>query len=264
MKKILVPTDFSPLAKNSVLYALSLAKLFKSELIIFHSDNFPLDELSVYKEEVDEKMLTDHIGEISYMSSSKMFNSLTLNEVVQTNNIGLIVMTTNDEDVDPQKIFFGRNATEIAEHAVCPVLIIPSNYKYSTIDKLIYASDLHFIDQEIIKVIALAKLLGTSIEILFVSPIFPDLKDVEKMDFQKKLEQLKQKHNFNEISYTVEKTKRDNQFISGITEFLSRHDHDLLIMFHNHDTDFEEMVSSSHTEQMVEQMKIPLLIYPKA
>lgn len=264
MKKILVPTDFSPIAKNSIHYALSLAKLFKSELIIFHAENVPANDLLIYKEEVDEKMLTDNISEISYLTSSKKFNSLSLNEIVQTNNIGLIVMSTIGEDVSADKILFGRNAVEIAEHSVCPVLIIPSDYKYSTIDKLIYASDLHFIDDEIIKVIALAKLLGTSIEILFVSPIFPDLGDVEKIDFPLKLEEIKQKHNFNSISYTIEKTDSDNQFVKGIISFMSRHDHDLLIMFHNHDTDFEALISTSHTEKIIKEIKIPLLIYPKA
>lgn len=263
MKKILVPTDFSPIAKNAVQYTLSLAKIFQSEVIIFHAEDFPLEELASNKEEIDEKMLSHDMVDIKYMTSSRAFNSLLINEIVKENHIGLIVMATIGEDAPAEKVFFGRNATEIAEHAICPVLILPPVYKFSPIEKIVYASDLHFIDEEISKVIALAKLLGTPVEILFVSPVFPDLKDVEKMDMPKKLEEIKKKHNFTDINYSVEKTKKDNQFEKGVTEFMNRHDHDLLIMFHNHDTDFEELISTSNTEKMISGIKTPLVIYPK-
>ncbi|MGB5203615.1 MAG: universal stress protein, partial [Eudoraea sp.] len=36
MKKILVPTDFSPVADNALQYAIEMAAGFKSEIYLYH------------------------------------------------------------------------------------------------------------------------------------------------------------------------------------------------------------------------------------
>ena len=42
MKKIIAPTDFSPIAENACIYAAQLAADIKAELLLFHTIELPL------------------------------------------------------------------------------------------------------------------------------------------------------------------------------------------------------------------------------
>ena len=44
MKKIVVPTDFSDVAQNALIYALELAKAFGAELLLVHTYELPIIE----------------------------------------------------------------------------------------------------------------------------------------------------------------------------------------------------------------------------
>src|SRR5271154_5938077 len=45
IKKILVPTDFSPIADNALSYAVALAKNLKAKMTLFHSVRIPLSSV---------------------------------------------------------------------------------------------------------------------------------------------------------------------------------------------------------------------------
>jgi nucleotide-binding universal stress UspA family protein len=262
MKIILVPTDFSAIADNATHYALSLAKRFKGEVLIFHADEKNPNDLNKLKTEVDKI----HSGQVKvgFLFSPNHLSSITVNDVVKEHNVDLIVMGTSGEAATLEKKIFGRNTTDISEHANCPVVAVPAGYTYSGITKIAYASDLNFLDKEIGKVIGLAQLLNAAVDVFHVSPVFPDLGNSEKMNVQQKLEQIKDKYDFKKINYSVEKTKRDNQIPEGIACFIDYGDADLLVMFHNHVSAFDEFISNSSTAKVIAHTKTPILVFPKS
>ena len=261
MKKILLPTDFTEIAHNATRYALSIAKTLKAEIVFFHADQHNSEDLHKLKEEVSKALIGTQSIKASYISSHKQFNSLIVNDIVKTNNIDLVVIGTTGEAASLEKRIFGRNTTDITEHSDCPVISVPFNYKSSEIKNIAYASDLNFIDMEISQVIDLAKLLNATIEIFHVSPTFPDLGNAESMNVQQKIEQIKLK--YAKINYSVETTKHDNETYKGITSFISHHNTDLLVMFHNHVSAFDEFFATSNTDKIISHLKTPVLIYPK-
>ncbi|MGZ3900108.1 MAG: universal stress protein [Bacteroidia bacterium] len=264
MKRILVPTDFTALGHSTIEYAISLAKEIKAEVIIFHSDEHDPSDVKKLKAEVDKSTAKDSEVKVSYNSSHRHFSSITVNALVKSLSIDLIVMSTHGEKAPLEKKLFGRDTNEIAENSECALLVIPQGYTYSPIKNLAYSSDLNFLDKEIGAVIQLAKSLHAGIDLFHVTPVFPDLGDTEKIDMNKKLQNIKDKFHFTGIRYSVEKTKHDNEILKGITSFIDHHKTDALVMFNNHLSVFDEFISTTNTEKIIEHIKKPVFIFQKA
>jgi len=263
MKKIVIPTDFSEIAKNAAQFAISIARHTGAELIFFHADlHRESDELRKLKEETAKVSLSNPAVKTGFIVSDKLFNSLTIKDIFN-NSVDLIIIGTSGEKADISKKLFGTNTSEIIEDINCAVISIPADCHYKDIQKIAYASDLSKLDHEVAKVIDFARLFNAIIEVFHVSPVFPDLGDVEKMDVHSKIEQLKHEHGYSAIKYFVEETSHDNQIDKGIKSFLLHHQSDLLVLFHNNVEGIDRFISSSETEKSVSQIKTPLLIFPK-
>lgn len=264
MRKILIPTDFSAIAVNASEYALAIAKTLKGELVFFHADEHTdSNEHNKLIAEVNKISTENPSLKTSFVATDKLFNSLTINDLFK-DSLGLIIIGTSGESGDLSKKIFGTNTSEITEDMNCPVIAIPSDYKYTDIRKIGYASDLNNLDKEITEVIDFSRKFNAVIEVFHVSPVFPDLGDVEKIDIQSKIEELKQKHGYSAIQYFVEKTNHDNQINKGINNFLSHHNSDLLVLFHNIRSGIDRFITSSETRDVITHIKTPLLIFPKA
>jgi nucleotide-binding universal stress UspA family protein len=264
MKKIVVPTDFSEIAHNATQFAISVAKHTGAEIIFFHADlHNGSDELRKLKEEAAKVSLSNRSVKTEFVASDKLFNSITIKDIFK-GSIDLIVIGTSAENADISKKLFGTNTSEIIEDINCPVIAVPANYQYKGIQKIAYASDLSMLEHETAKVIDFAKHFNAAVEIFHVSPVFPDLGDVEKLDIPGKVQQLKEKHGYSTINYFVEKTPHDNQIGKGIKSLLSHHNSDLLVLFHNNREGFDRFISSSENENLVNLIKKTLLIFPKS
>ncbi len=263
MKNIIVPTDFSEIAQNATRFAMSVAKHIHGKLVFFHADEDlnSSDLLALRKETAKIQALVPDVTS-TFVASNKRFNSLTLKETFK-DKVDFIVIGTSGESADISKKLFGTNTSEILEDVNCPVMAIPEGCTYQEIKRIAYASDLIKLEKELEKIISLAKQFGASIEVFHVSPIFPDLGDVEKMNIPAKIEQLKQKYTYDLINYSIQKTTRDNQIQSGIHSFLSQHNSDLLVIFHNNVSGIDRFLTDSETEKLVTHVKTPLLVFPK-
>ncbi len=263
MIKILIPTDFSKIADNAVNYALSLIRTVNGELTFFHA-NVPEgdDSLTSLHKELSKSGLSNLTPEANFISTDRLFNSATIKEL-HLDAVDLIIMGTSGENKNFSERIFGTNTSEMIENLNCPVLAVPEHYRFKSIHKIGYATDLNNLNDEIVKVIEFAKPFKAAIEIFHVSPIFPDLGDTEKMDVNSSIETLKERHDYPNIHYSIEKTPRDNQVNKGIHTFLSDHDLDLLVLFHNNQEGIDRFITSSASENMIKEIKSPVLIFPK-
>ena len=261
MKKILVPTDFSALASNAIKYALSMAKATNTELVFFHAGKN--ENLSKLKNEVSEIQQASVETEIHFIVSEKPFNANTIKEVVSANNIDLIIMGTCGEGMGISKKLIGSNTSAIIEDIGCPILAVPLDYKYKTIDKIAYASDLSNLYEEVKYVIDFGKIFNASIEIFHVTPIFPDLGNVEKKDVFKMVDEIKIKYQYPNINYYVEETPRDNQIKKGINLFIKDYHPDMVVLFHNGRSWLDKIIPSDTTSSIASELPIPLLAFLK-
>ena len=158
VKKIVCPTDFSSAAINSTEYAAKLAQVFGAELLFVNVQQIiPVAaEVSLGQgigAEIREnsRMASDALKKISE-ETNKMFNisvdyevditSKSIEKILASHegDNTMIVMGTNGAD-DLYQYFFGTNTYHVIKKSKCPVLVVPENVYYGSLNKIVFAWD---------------------------------------------------------------------------------------------------------------------------
>lgn len=182
MKNILVPTDFSDLAKNALKIAIKIARPMNSKIILFYSEYpvFITSDMGIFVP--PETEISDSLNEamdelISFVQNQNVTAGKIIQkgilqsdivDVVEKEKIDMIVTGTHGAK-GLESIIFGTNSEKIFERVKCPVLIIPENARYHGIKKIMYATDFQYDDiSEIEKITKLAKPFNAQIIIAHV------------------------------------------------------------------------------------------------
>lgn len=145
--KILVPVDFSPCSDEAFRVACSLARLYQSELILFHVVDMPaLDRfnqlgLCLPSEKAKQKKRLRHNARLNcrrLLTSDEAKGLSIVREIAEgapfveiarlarTEKVGLVVMGSyGGQGGRVEKIFFGSTAEKVVRTAGCAVLCVP-------------------------------------------------------------------------------------------------------------------------------------------
>ena len=156
MKRILVPTDFSPQAENALKVAAQLASKHGSEIYLLHSlemplsiggssDNSNLPE-SLYFIKLAEKNFAE-ILEKPYLQEIDVHEAIGHNEIyhdikaaVEKSKIDLVVMGSHGAS-GFKEMFIGSNTEKVVRTSAIPVLVIKNEHAVFEINDFIFASD---------------------------------------------------------------------------------------------------------------------------
>lgn len=153
MEKILCPTDFSATADKALITAAKLAQKTGAQLEL-------LNVLTIREMTPSELLLgtapkaagiSDRLNELcSEMSrvykiscyGTVETSSSSLPQVITEagNDYDLIVMGTNGAD-EVYDATFGTNSYQVANQSSVPILLLPSDYEYEDISKVVFAMD---------------------------------------------------------------------------------------------------------------------------
>jgi nucleotide-binding universal stress UspA family protein len=262
MQKILVPTDFSSVADNAVQYAIALSKKHGGEFIFFHAGSENISKLQEHIKFAAGDPGFDLSG-AKYISADVDFTVDAVKELVATHRVSMVVMGTHGTHTPfPPKIF-GSHTAAIMEEIGIPVIAVPADYIFNSVTHIAYAADLVNLRKELSTVVRFAKIYNASVNVFHVTPVYPDLYDLEKMDVNEVIEGVKTKENFPYITYHVEETEKDNQVVKGINSFIDEHFTDLLVLFHTSRSWIDKIISPSAATKEVSQIRVPVLIFPK-
>ena len=158
MKKIICPVDFSKASINAVEYAEKLTQIFAGELLFINvqriipvAETASLSEGFITNEKENSIVAADRLKALC-MDAIKKYNiSATYAVEVSTKSLAknlasfdaddaMIVMGTNGAD-EIYQYFFGTDTFHVLKSAKCPVLVIPENYSYRNIKKIVFAWD---------------------------------------------------------------------------------------------------------------------------
>lgn len=157
MSYILVATDFSPIAENSVAYAAALAAHYNRRLVIMHTFTFPMlaGEAPIPASLIDETVadaesqLADVVRNISAANEGLSVQSIVLSGPL-TNAVEkymadhgqpwLIVMGNSNTAED--SVWFFSTLNEAAHVLKEPILAIPANATYVTPARICLALDI--------------------------------------------------------------------------------------------------------------------------
>lgn len=142
IRKILVPTDFSPTAQRAVFYAESLAQSYGAQLILLHVFPPPtpiygqiLSEALAQAAEVDRDKARARLGEVSaeIRRTSKVEVETILSDGsphqeicarAEELDIDLIVLGTHGYRGLEHLLHLGSTAERVVRHAACPVFVV--------------------------------------------------------------------------------------------------------------------------------------------
>ncbi|MFT4849088.1 MAG: nucleotide-binding universal stress UspA family protein [Polaribacter sp.] len=156
MKKILVPTDFSPQAENALKVAAQLALKHDSEIYLLHSLEIPLsiggssDNSSLPESLFFIKLAEKNFSEIlekPYLNEINVHQAIGHDEIyndikatVDDNNIDLIIMGSHGAS-GFKEMFIGSNTEKVVRTSSIPVLVIKNEHEVFEINDFVFASD---------------------------------------------------------------------------------------------------------------------------
>lgn len=285
IRHILVPTDFSEAADNSLEYALQLARSTKElpqnqaaekagqegvKLFVLHSYSVPVTSIETAyvadqailleqtfrraEEEMqalEEKYLRP--SGLPYECLIRMGSAIKdINEVVKEFNIDLVLMAT--QKAGKLERLFGDLTAYALEHCKAPLLLVPDEAEFRPLRKLAFATDLHKIRQsEVFD--KLKYLAGSFHSHIIVLNVNTDLKDLSQEEAEE-LQHIKEELRGMEFHL---------QFIEGedaeeaILDYVHKQDIDLVAAVPRHHGFFEGLFRSSVSKKLAVHTHIPLL-----
>lgn len=273
IKTILVPTDFSKPSKVAVLYAAWLAQKINAEITLLAVINInvatdaildwkKMEEDMVDTARQDAEQLIREIKEevkgelkIEYRSIIGFPFEEMVEHIVINDSIDLIVMGTKGA-TGLKKVLIGSNTAAVVDNSSVPVLIIPPNTEFRTIKKIVYATDMASITEEVKPIAMFASIFNAAIKVLHVLPG----NSSKKIDGKTLAADLIKITNYKKISFHV---SRNNSIADEVDTFVVDQKADMLVMF-THKLDFyEKLFGKSVTRQLAFHACVPLLTFNK-
>lgn len=266
MKKIILPTDFSDNAQNTINYTLFLFRREECTFYLLHAYNNTPSAPST-KMKAKEKL-----EQIIKRLKSKNNPNHQFEGVLETNSvINLINKTIIDIGVDfvfmgtkgssaIREIFLGGNTMDVLKHLVaCPVVAVPKGYTYDLPKEIILATDFKhkFEKYEIAPLITLRNLWNSKLNILHIR-LEKLLEEYQKHN-KKLLEELLKPIKSRFIEITMEDTiastlrnfERKNPKIGMVALIKTKHGF------------LQRMLREPVIRNMTFQTEVPLLVLPQ-
>ncbi|WP_026765073.1 universal stress protein [Sediminibacterium salmoneum] len=275
--KILVPTDFSDNSKAALYFAASLAKQIPNTAVVFYSavalmqpDTWNLSFYQEYEKE-EKKRLTQSLekwvkstlgSQLKNMSSCKYqidFVTGTEQAIIQAslkNKCQFICIATNGASV--LRKLMGTHTAYLVNHSSIPVLAIPSKYKASPLQSILYVSDFENLNNELKKLSSITSALKANIKVLHYARM-----GVNHPETKKKAALLAQEK-YQHITPVILPTHLESSLIERLTKFIKKEKPGLVVLFTKQKKGFfERLFLPSKSAELTYSTKVPTLIFPK-
>lgn len=275
MKRILFPTDFSVTANRAFLYALHFADSFNAELIILHVYDLPIIESSPLP------ATTNEIFDIVEMNQFESFREElpALHQVAEQNNMGHVpiksvllygdlVYTINkvckDELIDLivmgtkgatglKETFIGSATASVMANSVVPVLGIPSDAAYSSIDRIGFATQ--YLDKDkdaLLQTLEIGSKFNSKIYCLYIQD------DDDSTNVAERMEEWENQYKNESVEFLT-LTGEDKEHT--LLDFIAEKNIDLIVMCKHRRGFFEGLFHQSLTKKMAYHTKVPILVF---
>jgi nucleotide-binding universal stress UspA family protein len=270
MKTILIPVDFSEVAKNSALYAAGLAvHLGAKKLVLYNAYSMPLaTEMSwaiLQTEELQKAshdnleafraFLAPHVAEGTELVTISDFGFLAerIETVCEEQAVDIIVMGITGGG-KLEQVLIGSNALHVMHHVKVPVVIVPPDANWQPVKNIGWACDykdaIKTTPAEDIKKIVSA--FGAQLVIMHNNPD-PKAFDPEMFHNNVMVEEM-----FQHLKPEFDLVSEENLNVA-VDNFVKTREIDLLLVLPRKHGWLESIFRSSHTKQLAFHTHIPLL-----
>ncbi|NER16830.1 universal stress protein [Spongiivirga citrea] len=279
MKRILLPTDFSENAYNAISYAVQLYRDVECEFYLMHTFTPStssahagglFDAYSALKlQEIEQATAKRQLKKIearlqkdypnanhSYFSIAS-FNLLVseMKNLISEKDIDVVIMGTKGA-TGAKEIFIGTNTMYAIKKLKCPVIAVPSDFKYETPKEILFPTDYK---------------LNKSNKYLPLLRSFCDehnsrlhiLNAYYSVPLDEKQEEVKAfLDDFFTGSAHLFHIAEGQDLIEAIEAFETKHKVNFLVMIHNKHNLFENILFRPIINQMVYHTNVPFLVIP--
>ncbi len=280
MKRILVPTDFSPTAERAFRFAVDIASRATGTVILYHIFN-PLEntftgtvktreiyntqsETNLLKrlQRLKKKVLTNLPG--VPVSTVVGYSPIVDNILgfAEHNKADLIVMGTQGIS-GLKKTIIGSTAVRIIERSDIPVLLIPENFKRKEPAHIVFAADTKFNGFKALELtLALAKLYNATVTVVHLTDPFltweDRLKQVSESDAY--IKTLQNTFHSPNLHFQILKAPSIHQALENLDTQIP---HDMMVMIRGKKSTLERVFMDSFTKNMAYATTHPLLVVPE-
>lgn len=273
MMTLLVPTDFSKASKKAVTYATDLAKKIKARIILLNviQANTSGETLLKWRRLEDEMVkIAMEDGEELLAEVQKKAGAKTkitfeyrlgydfakvVNRFVEENDVDLIVMGTHGA-TGLKKVLMGSNAASMINTSLVPVIATPAEATFKPIKKIVYATDMANLDEEIKTITMFAGLFDASVKVVHVTPATPD----KKFDADKFTRNLIKVSKYKKLTFNFAKNEN---ITTGVDAFVAKQKPQLLAMFTHKLSAYEKFFDKGVTRRQAFHSTVPLLSFNK-
>lgn len=275
MKSILLPTDFSNNSINAIQYALELFKGERCEFYILNvqkASSFMSDDLmtmhsstTIYQNLIEtakasiKKIIVDL--KKKYTAENHLYHSIVdydnfidaINQVVKAKDICLVVMGTKGA-TGAEKVIFGSNTARVMQRCDCPVLAIPDNCKFKSLDSVAFTSNyLTFYKKEELKpLITLAEKFNSKIDVLHLTK--GEHLTVGQENNRAFLDECFSNLNHEFINFA------NTDLFETVEHYILYHDIDLLAMMSRKHSFLERLFIKHNVETFAFKVSVPFLV----
>lgn len=278
MKTILVPIDFSKCSLSAINYAIQYAEETGSKLVFFHSTFIFIPtstSVSVYfdsvnSDKIDKMKKLETFIENAYKSQSIKRNEArtklvvrfgvspvdNILEMIHEQFIDMVIMGTHG--ASGLKKIFGNNTTKIIEQAICPVLAIPTRFKFKGIKKILYAaSNIHTLQKELKQIIPFAEQFNSVVDVVHLIENKSKIK-VANLDADTILNKLISSLKYPGMRLYIIDTG-SGSIMAGLEKSVKNRTPDIIIMRTRQQGLFDKLFNRSKTKEMAFHLETPLL-----
>jgi len=208
-------------------------------------------------QETKDRMISEFNNQKHTIKTISSFNSLIpeIEDVVNEKKIDLIIMATKGA-TGANQILFGSNTVHTIKRAICPLLAIPENYEFNSLNNILFPSDygIHFTLNQINPIIEIANNNKAKLHVFNVSFGY----ELSDSQFNNKsmldLYLTKVDHLFHSVP--------DKDLQEAINDFQNNNETDMLVMINNKHSFFENIFFKSVINQIGFHLNIPFLVIP--
>lgn len=279
MKRLLVPTDFSPTAERAFRLACDLAAKMEAAVILYHLHSPQKNEFLLTTAERDlfthqveinllkrmQRLVKKVTGDIAHVPVSTILGREPVADNVlgfaEHNDIDMIIMGTQGAS-GLRRTIVGSVASHIAGKAKIPVLLVPRKYNIQDIQKVIFASNYAAADQQALELavdISRRYHAGVTVLHLLNAYLSENEKASERMNFETYAFAMQRAFNSHRLKFELVPT-------SSVTETMENLDktmpYDLMVMVRRNKGFYEKYFIGSFTKNMAYVTNRLLLIIP--
>lgn len=279
MKKILIPTDFSPYSVNAAKYAMHLAAANQFQVILFNCYHIPaIDPMmpGEFISDLSESMKNDSLYKLNELKNE--LENYCVQHQLKANidlysRIGFAVeeIVSLSEELEPelvvlgsrhrsgfQKFLSGSILKPLIDDLTFPLMIIPENFEFTPKPlKILYATDFKEADSESIsRLYNIFRAFNPSIECVHF--------DVDNTEYISEYEMAQIEHHFKEkaaaetIHFKILKTHNIKE---QLQQYIVDNQIDIVSTFSKKRNFLQKLVERSFSKMLADESRLPLVIF---